>query len=318
MNKLNFSKKGVLLILILFTISTFVNGQILINENSTNKKVSNQIKAFNELYKQSLFKKEFSNLLNFYSNNSISMPEYQVSLLNKESISHYYSLLTKRFSIQSFDRKIIELLDLNKRIIEIGTFDTKFHLIEKDTTINLKGNYLNIWERTENGNLKVLVESWNYSHDIKNREIFTFTQLGKSSWNDSFLKIDTSPIAFELAGLNELLSKTVSSHNPKLWSQFFTNDAKYIYSHTPIKEGINAITEHLTDHCKYLPKFDKLLIGNNKIELAKEYVIEYSSHYVEWSFGETKGVSTGKDIRIWKRLPDCSLKIYRQIAMYDN
>jgi ketosteroid isomerase-like protein len=256
--------------------------------------------------------------LSYYANDAISMPEYQASLIKKEKIENYYSLFIKRFDITLHSKEIIEIIDLENRVVEIGNFKTTYNLIEKDTALKLNGSYLNIWERTKNGGLKILVESWNYRHDVKNRELLTFSELGKNSWNDSYLKIDTTSIAFELAGLNELLTKTISNHNSQLWTQFFTTDAKYIYSHTPLQEGINAINEHLTDHCKHLPKFDKLLIGNNRIEILNGFIIEYASHYVDWSFGETKGISTGKDIRIWKRMPNCSLKIYRQIAMYDN
>jgi ketosteroid isomerase-like protein len=300
-----------LAILVLINISVF--GQ----PNRMNH-LKNKIEKINSEVSKALVDKKFQSIMGYYNNDAISMPEYQASLITKEKIETYYNLLTKRFNINAYKKEIIEIIDLDSRIIEIGNFTTTYSLIEKDTSLNLNGSYLNVWERTKNGKLKVLVESWNYRHDVKNRELFTFSELGKSSWNDSYLKIDTTSIAFELAGLNELMTKTVSSHNPQLWTQFFTTDAKYIYSHTPVQEGINAINQHLIEHCKYLPKFDKLLIGNNRIEILNGYIIEYASHYVDWSFGETKGISTGKDIRIWKRMPDCSLKIYRQIAMYDN
>ena len=305
--------KPFFLLTFLFLIVVSVNAQ----PNKT-KQLKNKIEKINSEVSKALVGKKVKSIMSYFNNDAISMPEYQASLIKKEKIENYYSLLTKRFNIKSYDKQITEIIDLDKRVIEIGDFRTAYYLIEKDTTLNLNGSYLNIWERTKNGEIKVLVESWNFRHDVKNRESFTFLELGKSSWNDSYLKIDTTLIAFELASLNELMAKTVSSHNPHLWSQFFTTDAKYIYSHTPVQFGKAEITEHLIDHCKYLPKFDKLLIGNNQIEILNDYVIEYASHYVDWSFGETKGVSTGKDIRIWKRMPDCSLKIYRQIAMYDN
>ncbi len=33
--------------------------------------------------------------------------------------------------------------------------------------------------------------------------------------------------------------------------------------------------------------------------------------------GDWSGVFTGKDIRIWRREPDGTLRIFRNIAMYD-
>ncbi len=296
----------------------FLNNNSVIGQLNKTSQLKNKIEKINSEVSKALIDKKIQSSMRYYNNDAISMPEYQASLIKKEKIENYYSLLTKRFNIKSYDKEITEIIDLDKQVIEIGNFKTAYHLIETDTTLKLNGSYLNIWGRTKNGEIKVLVESWNYRHDVKNKELFTFLELGKSSWNDSYLKIDTTSVAFELASLNQLMVKTVSSHNPHLWSQFFTTDAKYIYSHTPVQSGKIEISEHLTAHCKHLPKFDKLLIGNNRINVLKEYVIEYASHYVDWSFGETKGVSTGKDIRIWKRMPDCSLKIYRQIAMYDN
>lgn len=308
----------VLYLFLLITIGNVVKGQTFAVENFKNEKVLKRLNSFHKVYKESLSNKQFNKLMEYYDGDVMSMPEYQASLINKENVTKYYSLLTKRFTIKTFDRTLVEIIDLDNRLIEIGDFSTSYHLIEKDTTYQLKGSYLNIWEQSKNGDLKLLVESWNYRHDVKDRAMFTFSELEKSSWNDSFLKIDTSSIAFELAALNELMVKTVSTHNPTIWSQFFSSDAKYIYSHTPVQKGKTEITHHLIDHCKYLPTFDQLLIGNNKIEVLDDYVIEYASHYVDWSYGAIKGISTGKDLRIWKRMPDCSLKIFRQIAMYDN
>ena len=124
-------------------------------------------------------------------------------------------------------------------------------------------------------------------------------------------------ISFELAALGLLLEKAVSQHDARLWSQFYTDDAMMIHSFAPLDNGKKAVDSFIESHVKTLPVFEKLDIRNDRIDVSGDYVVEYASHVANWRNGDSSGVSTGKNIRIWRREPDGSLKIFRQIGMYD-
>jgi len=110
-----------------------------------------------------------------------------------------------------------------------------------------------------------------------------------------------------VAAFNGLMEATVSQHDAKIWSQFYSDDGILFSKGNPLNEGRKAIDEYL----------EKLDIRNDEIDYLGTYVIEYASHVANWRYGESSGVNTGKNIRIWRRGPDGSLKMFRQIGSYD-
>ncbi len=70
-------------------------------------------------------------------------------------------------------------------------------------------------------------------------------------------------------------------------------------------------------HVKELPVFEELDIRNDRIDNLGTFVIEYASHIASWKNGDSSGVGLGKNIRIWRREADHSLKLFRAIGMYD-
>ena len=63
--------------------------------------------------------------------------------------------------------------------------------------------------------------------------------------------------------------------------------------------------------------FEKLDIRNDRVDDLNDFVIEYASHIAIVRNGDWSGVFTGKDLAIWRRTKNGSLKIFRHIAMYD-
>jgi hypothetical protein len=114
------------------------------------------------------------------------------------------------------------------------------------------------------------------------------------------------------------MEATIMQHDAKIWSQFYSDDGMFLYSRHPVYKGRKALDEFLEKHVKEdMPIFEKLDIRNDQIDDLGDYVIEYASHIANWRKGEYSGINTGKDIRIWRRGVDCSLKIFRAMGMYD-
>jgi len=110
---------------------------------------------------------------------------------------------------------------------------------------------------------------------------------------------------------------TITLHDPKIWAQFYADDGILFPNHRPFLDGRKAIDTHFEMHVKEIPVFEKLDIRNDRIDNLGEYVIEYASHIAVWRGGDYSGVGLGKDLRIWRREKDGSLKIFRHIGMYD-
>jgi len=110
-----------------------------------------------------------------------------------------------------------------------------------------------------------------------------------------------------VAAFNGLMEATVSQHDAKIWSQFYSDDGILFSKGNPLNEGRKAIDEYL----------EKLDIRNDRIDNLGGYVIEYASHIANWRSGEYSGIGLGKDLRIWRREKNGFLKIFRHIGMYD-
>jgi ketosteroid isomerase-like protein len=108
-----------------------------------------------------------------------------------------------------------------------------------------------------------------------------------------------------------------TEHDANVSSRFFTDDALFIYSANPIYRGRQALDAFFVQHMREMPVFEQLDCRTDRIDDQGAYVIEYASHIAHWRNGESSGVNTGKNLRIWRREKDGSLKMFRQMAMYD-
>jgi len=275
------------------------------------------LKAFRSGYVTGALNGNLENLADYYAEDVRLMCEYNKTFLGKATALSYHKAFFSRFEVQDYTRQEIEVLDLGSRVVELGRFTLKLSLKRTGQKQQLIGKYQDIWEKSGTGGLKLLTEAWNYDHPVEMADALRFAELpavqialqGRVPVKDN--------ISFELAALGLLLEKTVSQHDARLWSQFYTDDAIMIHSFAPLDNGKKAVDSFIENHVKTLPLFEKLDIRNDRIDVSGNYVVEYASHVANWRNGDSSGVSTGKNIRIWRREPDGALKIFRQIGMYD-
>jgi ketosteroid isomerase-like protein len=272
---------------------------------------------FRKDYSESLLQENPEILLNYYSENLRLMPEFQRTIMGRKNAGLYHTVFLSRFSVIDYSRKEMEILDLGKRVVESGHFTMTLKVKSSDRKHSLKGKYLSIWEKGKEGNLSLLTEAWNYNHKLEFEEQLRFAEISTVDVAiNAHLPIEDN-ITFELAALNRLMETIVSQHDAQLWAQFYAEDGSFFYSRTPPVSGKKELAEFLTNHIKELPVFEKLDIRNDHVDELDNYAIEYASHIAIIRHGSFSGVFTGKDLRIWRREPNGSLKIFRHMAMYD-
>ena len=255
--------------------------------------------------------------LDYYATDIRLMPEYQKTILGKTNASIYQEAFFHRFTVTRCERKDLEITDLGSRIIEIGLLDLS--LIQKGTgeTRTLSGKYLDLWEKEADGRLLLIARAWNYNHAVAFPDELRFPEVPAVHMALQGRLPVTNDIRFELAALDKLLESVVQQHDAKTWSRFYAEDAMFLYSHHPVYQGRKALDEFLEQHTRELPIFEKLDIRCDRIDDLGTYVIEYASHVANWRNGDSSGVSTGKNIRIWRREANGALRYFRTIAMYD-
>ncbi|MEM7509939.1 MAG: nuclear transport factor 2 family protein [Bacteroidota bacterium] len=274
------------------------------------------ITHYHEVYQTSMLGEQPDLLKEFQAEEVYLMPEFQHTLIGRENVASYYQAYFNRFDIDTYESDIYELLDLGEKVFELSTF--RLSITTETEAYTLRGKSVRIWMYAGEDRLTLETEAWNYNHSLDFAHALRFDLP-----NATHLALEAhvpikDPISFEIAALHGLAEKVITQGNAEVWSQFYTDDGMFIYSFNPIHHKRKQLNAFFEQHVKDLPVFENLEIRAIKIEeLDNGYVIEFASHIACWRNETASGVSTGKNIRIWRREPNGSLKTFRQIAMYN-
>jgi ketosteroid isomerase-like protein len=317
LNKFGETKSTMRFILYTLLASCFFNAAFSQSDNVPNEKTRVFLKTFRDDFIRAIQDKKTDRLSPYHADDIRLMPEFQKTVLGKRNVAAYYQAFLSRFDVQHYTRTEIEVHDLGAQVLEIGLFTSKMKLNSTGTVYDVAGKYFAVWKKSSNGTLSLVTEAWNYNHALEIEDQLRFAGIPA---HDVALMPHlpiTNSLRFELAALNRLMEATVSQHDASIWSQFYTPDGMFCYSRQPMYLGKKELDAFLDDHCKHLVVFEKLDIRHDTIEPLGKYVLEYASHIAVWRGGEYSGVGLGKDLRLWRREADGSLKIFRHIAMYD-
>ncbi|UZR97564.1 nuclear transport factor 2 family protein [Chondrinema litorale] len=272
---------------------------------------------FRSVYIKSMLENTPELLSSYYDEDVRLMPEFQKTIFSGEDAQAYFNAFAERFELEEYNREKIEILDLGKRVVELGNFTMKLKLKSNRKTYDLVGKYEQFWSKADGGKLSLITEAWNYNHAIEISEQLKFNEVPSTNVALQAHVTINDPISFELAALNKLMEEAIIKHDSKLWAQFYSDEGMFIYSFNPIYKGRKALDDFLEKHTAEMPIFEKLDIRNDQIDDLGEFVIEYASHTAIVKSGDYSGINTGKDLRIWRREGNGHLKIFRAMAMYD-
>lgn len=275
------------------------------------------LQTFRADYVKSKLEKRTEVLRAYLADTIRLMTEFQRTVFGKKNVISYHQAFAERFDVNTYTRDALEVLDLGQMIVEHGQFTMSIRSKLTGQVHLLKGKYQNIWKKQASGNLLLTTEGWNYDHPVEIGDQMRFAEVPVVDIAlQPHLPIDT-PIRFELAALSRLQESAISQHDANLWAQFYSDDAIFFSQRLPFQQGRKAIDDYIEKHVSEMPIFEKLDIRNDRIEDLGIYVIEYASHVACWRNGNSSGIGLGKDLRIWRREKNGSLKIFRHIGMYD-
>jgi ketosteroid isomerase-like protein len=253
-----------------------------------------------------------------YAGNVRLMPPYHGSVFGRDNARAYHAALFERFDVQKYHRESVKTYDLGSRLIEVGRFAMTLTARNDTRSHEIGGGYMDIWEQVSGKPASLITHVWNtdrYS-DIANDLRFSEVPSVRTGL-EAHLPIKDN-LSFELAALNKLLEAAITQGDGKVWSQFWADDAVLLPNHYEIQQGRAAIDQHLTrEAAQRQSVFEKLDIRNDAIDPAGRFIIEYASHVANWRNGDSSGVNTGKNIRLWRREPDGALKMICGIGTYD-
>jgi hypothetical protein len=180
----------------------------------------------------------------------------------------------------------------------------------------LSGKYWNVWTTQSDGNFKLTGESFGYFHQVTHPE--TLVIPGNSKQPDDSDITSKKEIPFELKAYNALMEKGVRTRDGNLRADFFTEDGTFFPFADTAVTGIGKIRPYLVAYSSGgTVSIDSIMCYTYAFENANEYVLEYDMFKVKWSLPDATGRTEGKGIRIWKRQPDRSLRLYREIGTHN-
>jgi ketosteroid isomerase-like protein len=283
--------------------------------------VANEHRAYLQKFRSdradSLLKGTPATLSGYYAESVRLMPAYQKTVLGKANAVTYLNAFVERFRVPEYRIEEKEVLDLGSQLVSAGVFTMKLARKSDGHLYELSGKYMDIWQKSPQGTLALITEAWNYSHQVAFADDLKFEHVPAVIMAFQPHLLVKDDISVELAALNKLLEASISQHDAGPWSLYYADDAMLLANFEPIHEGRRAVTSYLERHAAQFPVFEKLDIRHDRIDNLGAYVIEYATHVANWRNGDSSGVNTGKDLRIWRRTPGGPLKLYRQIGMYD-
>lgn len=275
------------------------------------------LEQFRTLYSQAMVTGSAKAVIDVCDEGVRLAPEYNPTLIGRDNVAAYYAAFARRFLVKELVRRPIKAYDLGTSIVEIGGFRLAIVLRTGSQIHVLEGKYLEVWAKRSGDALALTTQTWNFDRYPEIANEFRFPELPavRTAFEPRVPVKDS--LSFELAALNKLNEVAIIQHDAGLWSQFYADDAIMLPNHHGAVQGRAMIDAYLEEHAAQFPVFEKLDIRNDRIDPAGRYVIDYASHVANWRNGDSSGVGTGKNIRIWRREPAGGLKMICQISAYD-
>src|SRR5690606_691248 len=121
------------------------------------------------------------------------------------------------------------------------------------------GKYIDLWER-KGEQILLLTQAWNYEHAVNFGDQVKFADVPSVIIAyEAHLPVD-NPVRFELAALNRLMEKSITEHDAKIWSQFYANDASWLYTGNSLVQGRKCFLELMLKRCRYLKSWMYVMI----------------------------------------------------------
>lgn len=144
--------KFALSFLILFAGLTF---------SQPNEELAKNIEQLNKIYSEAMINNDTKTMMSLYTNDVLSLPSYQPMIRGIETLRNLSEQIeNSEWKTTSFDMKTIDLIPAGDFIIEIGNYKMKMSAPEVPEW-NDEGKYITVWQKQEDGNLKIRVEMWN-------------------------------------------------------------------------------------------------------------------------------------------------------------
>lgn len=129
--------------------------------SQSNEELYLKIEKLNKLYSDAMITNDTKTMMSLYTDDVVSLPSYQPMIRGIETLRALSEQVeNSEWKTTSFEMKTTDLIPTNNFIIEIGNYKMKM-VGPGVPDWSDEGKYITIWQKQNDGNLKIRVEMWN-------------------------------------------------------------------------------------------------------------------------------------------------------------
>lgn len=107
--------------------------------------------------------------MGLYTDDAISMPSYEPMHQGIAEIRDAQKKMAESgWKFESFEPNIVKVIPMGDLVAEIGTYKVSMAMPGSSKPMKDQGKYLTIWEKQDDGTLRIKVETWNSDVDPTN------------------------------------------------------------------------------------------------------------------------------------------------------
>jgi len=286
--------------------------------NTLSPTKSHQLAQRQEIWKSAIINGNLPSTMSTYSEMAIVMPEYQPTLNGKDTVERYYSALNKRRRISQFSLTSQQRFEIGEYIFDIGQFDLTISWKKgwKKQKEQLSGKYWQTWTTAQSGELVIVGETFGFNQPYEHPERWVTQPETRTTPSPTGFKPDQASI--ELKAFAAIGRQGVMRKDGELRAQLYADDAIfYPYADTP-KQGIDVLRPYLIKYSSHDAHMDWLQTHTHDVMYLGDYIYEFNKFAVGWTYGGKPEHRNGKGMRIWKRLANGQLRIYRHFGTHNH
>jgi ketosteroid isomerase-like protein len=125
------------------------------------EKVKAEIEKMNRIYVKAMIDNDVDKMMSMYTEDIISMPSYQPTVKGIAKVRELSEIQAKsEWKTTGFEMNITDVILSGNLAIEVGNYEMKMSGPgAPEWTDN--GKYLTVWEKQNDGSMKIKVETWN-------------------------------------------------------------------------------------------------------------------------------------------------------------
>jgi uncharacterized protein (TIGR02246 family) len=126
------------------------------------EEMKSKIQEWNDQFSQAMMNNDNEKMLSFYADDIVSMPSYSPMLEGKDALKNAMAMDENSGNkYTKFNLNSKQVLSQGNLLIDIGTYELTVEMKGADKPIDDHGKYVTVYEKQDDGNWKIKVDTWN-------------------------------------------------------------------------------------------------------------------------------------------------------------